>query len=91
MATLTYPRITLEVTPYGYDLICTDDFCPYNSTVQMDWDYPSTAETFGWTPCDECSYTDGTVDCEHRTASEMISDAANYLDAHDGAEADCGY
>ena len=51
--------------------------------VQTDWDYPSVAAAFGFVPC-VCGETDGTVDCEHFTASEMISEAAKYLDAHVG-------
>jgi hypothetical protein len=47
--------------------------------IQTDWDYPPTASTFGWTPCPECSNTDGTIDCEHKTASQMISEAHDYL------------
>ena len=48
--------------------------------VQTDWDYTGVASTFGWVPCRKCRATDGTVDCEHRTASEMIADARAYLD-----------
>ena len=53
--------------------------CP----VCTDWDYPGVASTFGWAPCD-CGFTDGTVDCEHKTASEMIYEAGEYLDEHIG-------
>ncbi len=52
--------------------------------VQSDWDFPSTATTFGWVACPYCTYTDGTVDCDHRTASEMIADAREFLDDHIG-------
>lgn len=59
--------------------------------VQTDWDYPGTASTFGYVPC-ECGETDGTVDCEHKTATEMITAAADWLDDHDGEDApDPGY
>ena len=51
--------------------------------IQTDWDFPGAATTFGWRPC-ECGKTDGTVDCEHKTASEMIQQAQNYLDEHIG-------
>lgn len=47
--------------------------------VQTDWDYPGIASNFGFVPCD-CGATDGTVDCEHKTAGEMISAAAEFLD-----------
>ena len=47
--------------------------------VQTDWDYPSIASSFGFVPC-ECGDTDGTIDCSHKTASEMIIAAAEFLD-----------
>ena len=47
--------------------------------VQTDWDFPGVASTFGWVPC-FCNETDGTVDCRHKTALEMITSAAAYLD-----------
>jgi len=57
--------------------------------VQVDWDYPGTASIFGWSPCKGCKEdckgsTDGTVDCKCKTASQMISDAREYLDNHTG-------
>lgn len=52
--------------------------------VQSDWDFPSLAANLGFVPCSECNSTDGTVDCEHRTAGEMIEAAALYLDTHLG-------
>jgi len=52
--------------------------------IQSDWDYPGVASNFGWTPCPQCRATDGTVDCEHRVAGEMITEAAEYLDEHVG-------
>ena len=51
--------------------------------VQTDWDYPGLASSFGWTPCD-CGTTDGTIDCDHRTASEMIAEARAFLEANEG-------
>lgn len=56
--------------------------------IQTDWDYPGVASTFGWTPCKECRETDGTVDCAHHTASEMISSAREWLDDHIGKTVD---
>ena len=64
--------------------------------VQTDWDYPSTAQTFGWSlsesqvtnrvyylgkPCEHVG-TDGTVKCNEcgLTPHTFISDAADYLD-----------
>ena len=52
--------------------------------IQTDWDFPSIASNFGYTPCKHCRSTDGTVDCEHSTASEMIERAQNFLDSHIG-------
>lgn len=69
---------------------------PLNSTqepifVQVDWDFPGIASAFGFSPCD-CGDTDGTVDCAHHTASEMITAAREYLDEHSGEIAeDPGY
>lgn len=50
---------------------------------QADWDYPSLASNFGWVAC-ECGETDGTIDCPHKTASRMIAEAEEFLDAHVG-------
>ena len=50
---------------------------------QTDWDFPGTASSYGWQAC-ECGETDGTIDCAHKTASEMIGQAADYLDEHIG-------
>ena len=47
---------------------------------KLDWDFPGLASTFGWTPC-PCGTTDGTIDCEHRTAGEMIAEAHDFLRA----------
>ena len=59
--------------------------------VQTDWDWPSLASNLGYVAC-ECGYTDGTVDCEHKTASEMIAAAGEFLDAHLGEQfEDPGY
>ncbi len=51
--------------------------------VQTDWDLPGLASSFGWVPC-ECGATDGTIDCSHKTATEMISEAAEFLDEIQG-------
>jgi hypothetical protein len=55
--------------------------------VQQDWDFPGLASTFGWSPC-PCGTTDGSIDCEHRTVTEMIADARDFLTAHVGDTAD---
>jgi hypothetical protein len=52
--------------------------------VQSDWDYPGLASNLGFVPCPDCGFTDGTVDCAHKTASQMIAEAQEFLDAHLG-------
>ena len=60
--------------------------------IQVDYDFPGVASTFGWVPCSKCRETDGTIDCKHRTASAMIAEAREYLDDHIGEEVeDPGY
>jgi hypothetical protein len=51
--------------------------------VQMDWDFPGLASNLGYEPCD-CGGTDGTVDCSHKTAGDMITEAEDYLNEHLG-------
>ena len=46
--------------------------------VQLDWDYPGIADSMGLRPC--CDNTDGTIDCEHKTVNEMISNAREFID-----------
>jgi hypothetical protein len=71
--------------------------------VQTDWDFPATAETFGWSTrnvqvCPECDCdhngTDGTVDCPDCgiKAGDFIDAAREWLDNNDGVTAeDPGY
>lgn len=47
--------------------------------MQIDCDFPGLASSFGFIPC-ECGWTDGTVNCPHKTASDMISAAIDFLD-----------
>jgi hypothetical protein len=87
-------KITIErggsYAPCGY-LICRvqpdGSWSIYDEAntvlVQTDWDFPGLARDFGYVPC-ECGATDGTIDCQHHTASEMISAAADWLDEHEG-------
>jgi hypothetical protein len=58
--------------------------------VQNDFDFPGLASTFGWSPC-PCGATDGTVDCDHRMAEEMIADARGFLTDHGDTADDPGY
>jgi hypothetical protein len=55
--------------------------------IQSDWDYPSLASNLGFVPC-ECGATDGTVDCAHKKATDMISAAFDYLEERDGTTFD---
>jgi hypothetical protein len=55
--------------------------------VQSDWDYAGLASSLGWCPC-KCGATDGTVDCEHRNVSEMLSEAFDFLAERDGRRFD---
>lgn len=56
---------------------------------QVDWDYPSLAQTLGWMfrspKCNHC-HTDGTIDCPEcgKTASQFIEEAHEYLNANVG-------
>jgi hypothetical protein len=50
--------------------------------IQSDWDWAGMASTLGWCPC-ECGCTDGTVPCAHRTTSEMLASAFDYLAERD--------
>jgi hypothetical protein len=68
------------IVPDGLDLF--DDRAVL---IQTDWDHPGVASRMGWTPC-PCGRTDGTVDCPkcERTASEMIAEAYDFIEAHEG-------
>lgn len=77
--------VTLEQGPEGAPNFCfglyAGDECV--EFVQTDWNYPSLAASIGFVPC-ECGATDGTVDCVHKTATQMISAAFDYLAERDG-------
>jgi hypothetical protein len=76
----------------GNAFILVDNDTGDEQIVQTDWEFPGLASTFGWVPCKKCRATDGTVDCKHKTASQMISEAYDYLMAHQGKQVpDPGY
>ena len=79
--------IAVEHGPAGSYIVCQCtgepndmDWSESDSILfQLDWDFPSLASAFGFIPCD-CGETDGTVDCKHHTAGDMIESATTYLD-----------
>lgn len=58
--------------------------------IQSDWEYAPAASALGWVPC-PCGGTDGTVDCDHRTTSEMLSEAYDFLSSLDGQVVESHY
>ena len=81
--------ITLESSQFGNYLLVDED--GNDILIQTDWDFPGVASSFGFVPCD-CGDTDGTVDCAHQTASDMIQAAVDFLDDNIGKSVeDPGY
>lgn len=74
-------KITLREGDFGTFLLAAED--GRDLFVQANWDYPGLASTFGWSPC-LCGETDGTIDCPHRTAGDMIADALARLRDNNG-------
>lgn len=79
--------VILEQGPEGAPNFC---FGLYSSDsgecvefIQSDWDWAGLASSLGWQAC-ECGRTDGTVKCVHRTVSEMLSEAFDFLAERDG-------
>ena len=72
-------------------LIVPDGGDPYDDSqtalVQLDWDFPGVAQSMGWSIGCDCP-TDGTVDCEHRTAGDHIAAAYDYIRERDGESFD---
>ena len=82
---MAYVHFDSSYAPCGF-LIVKDGGDPYSNDtvlVQTDWDHPGVASRMGYVPC-ECGATDGTVDCEHKTASQMIADAYDYIREREG-------
>ena len=83
--------ITLEAGQFGWDFIIRKDD-NQSVLIQTDWDYPSVAQSFGWSGLCRCGFSDGTIDCVDATASQHIAAARAWLDANIGATAeDPGY
>lgn len=81
---MPYLHFNRRYAPVGF-LIVRDGAGPMDDSVliQSDWDYPGVASRTGFVPCD-CGATDGTVDCAHHTAFDMISAAYDWLEQRDG-------
>ena len=83
---MAYLHFNSKYAPCGF-LIVPDGGDPYDDSrtvlVQSDWDFPGVASAIGLEPCD-CGQTDGTVNCDHKTASQMISEAYDYCRDHAG-------
>lgn len=53
--------------------------------IQSDGDFLGVASRMGFVTC-ECGRTDGSVDCLHQKASDMISAAIEFLHEREGTE-----
>lgn len=86
-------KITFKSAPFGCYLVCLVDGGT-DMLVQSDFDLPGLASVFGWFPTDENGYrlydTDGTIPSKRsqKSVSEFINDARQFLDEHEGDEAD---
>jgi hypothetical protein len=86
-------RVVLEQGPEGSPNFCFGLYAcetgdgharsDYVQFVQFDWDYAGLASALGWVPC-ECGRTDGTFPCAHRSVSQMLAEAFDYLAERDG-------
>ena len=83
---MAFVHFDSSYAPCGF-LIVQDGGDPYDESatilIQTDWDYPGVASDMGWQACD-CGETDGTVNCQHRKALEMISEAFDYIREREG-------
>ena len=76
--------------PYRYGGYLVTDDRDKDILVQLDYDFPGLASTFGWSPsmagkrrcADGCQSTDGTIGCPTcgTPAGRYIESAAKYLD-----------
>jgi len=71
-------KILIEREHCSFLITLLDENKEPSILVQTDWEYPAFASDLGWSPCD-CGDTDGTVDCKHKTASQMICEAKQVL------------
>jgi hypothetical protein len=75
---------SIESNKYGHYLLVPETGEPVY--YQSDYSYPPLAAMFGFEPCGECRSTDGTVDCQHKTASQMIQESIEFLDDEPSGE-----
>ncbi len=79
--------VTLSTEQYGCFLLTNNDD-GREVFIQTESDFPGIAVNLGFVPCRDCDSTDGTIDCKHKSAARMISEAANFLKNRDGEEFD---
>ncbi|GAF90789.1 unnamed protein product [marine sediment metagenome] len=83
---MAYIHFDSQWTPCGF-MIVRDGGNPRSEQdtllVEIDYDYPGIASRMGYVPCD-CGDTDGTVDCAHKTATQMIGEARQWIKDHEG-------
>jgi hypothetical protein len=85
---MAYVHFDNKYAPVGF-LVVPDGGDPYaddTPLIQSDWEYPAVARDMGWTSCCEDTNSDGTVDCRvcRKTASQMIKEAYDFIEAHAG-------
>ena len=85
-------KLTIVKSSYapGRFILCQVWGCPGNwqwdetdsdkSCLVGESDIPCIASLFGWSPCDKCRETDGTIACDHKTADVMRREAYEHLD-----------
>ena len=74
------------------NIIVTGSHTTESVYLQFNCDKAAFAGAIGWVPCEDCHYTDGTVNCKHRLSIDMIASAIDWLDSHvDDQFADPGY
>jgi hypothetical protein len=82
--------VTLHKGKFGWDYVIEAQD-GRTILIQNDYDYPVIASHLGYLPC-PCGETDGTIDCKHKNAVDMIYSAQLFLDDHlEECFADPGY
>ena len=71
---------TIHAMHSGYRVFIATDGKTHEYTTEADYDLPRLAELLGASHviC-PCKATDGSIDCEHRTAAEMIAAAGRWI------------